>query len=87
MKVDDLISKLGNSGNDTVQSAKDLAKDLLNTGKDKLNMSRLRQDLREAYRELGELTYVRDRSHVDNSDTIVDIERRIDEILAQLSEF
>ena len=86
-KFDELMDKLGPSKKDALQAVSNFAKEIADSGRDKFDMSLLRQDLRAAYRELGELVYIKDRSGHDNSDTIRSVEARIDEIMAKLSEF
>ena len=86
-KFDELMDKLGPSKKDALQAVSNFAKEIADSGRDKFDMSLLRQDLRAAYREFGELVYIKDRSGHDNSDAIRSVEARIDEIMAKLSEF
>ena len=86
-KFDEFMDKLGPAKKDTLQAVSNFAKEIANNGKDKLDMSLLRQDLRDAYRELGELVYIRDRSGHANEETINACEAKIDEIMAKLAEF
>lgn len=64
-----------------------VASDLYNKGKDSAQKAKLRNELRDCYRYLGELSYRSRKGESEDHARIGELVARIDDLLARLASF